>query len=1160
MKRFFILLAILLIRYYSSAQQKQDYAALVDPFIESTKSRYFFFNSACRPFGMVNLSPDNILEREWASGYRYQESEIRGLTHIHDWGVGGILLMPTTGNIDYTKGQEEWKTSFSHDREVAKPGYHQVYFDKYNTNVELTSTTRVGFHRYTFDKAGEADILLYLGGQLGSGIMKEARITAIGHQHIQGWVLQQSMVGEVTLFFSIYYDKPFKSLNPWSEKGRLPALGVGQTVQDKQLGVSAKFDVKAGEKVKVKVGVSWCGIDQAELNLQQELKHWDFDRIVKESNEDWNNWLGRIEVEGGTKAQRIKFYTDLWRSLLGRRQIQDANGKYPDYMSGKLLVKQLPLDEKGRPKFMHLSTDALWMTMWNLNILWGVAYPEVLSSFVQSSMVYYEDGGHLPRGPVIGKESWIMTGSPVSELIVGAYMLGIRDYDVNKVFDALKKAHMPGSTMDYGGGFLDKYIAKGYVPETNPAEGWGGAGRTMEFVTQDWALAQLAAKLGKEGDHAYFLKRSGNWTNMFDPSIGFIRPKNEDGSWTEPFDPVLNANFGGFVEANSWQTTWMAVHDIKGLVNVMGGVDAYCDKLNFGFEQARKDKFVGGYGGNYVNYSNQPGMVMAHLFNYAGKPWLSQYWVRQVYGYTFSDITPQGGYGGNDEDQGQMAAMSALIGMGLFDVKGGIDPEPLYQLTAPLFDRIRINLNPVYYPGKVFEIVAKNNGPENVYIQSAKLNGKPLYNNWFKQKELINGGTLELVLGNQPNKEWGFRDTPPSQTVGEPRMVIGNLSYPVTVKSSDWIEVSYQVENEGALGSHFGRIMENDAVIVAKDSVVKSGETKTMNYKFRLFKPGSHLLKLGDGQTVSIDVSPKKSELLVESLTAYANGEHVHGSMLVINHGSSATKGSYSIRLGKDHVKTGKVNLAPGQTDTLSFDFFARQQGTYDLSFNGKKLRSFDVKIPQVKPEDHLVLYYDFNDANTPTLDLSGIKNYPQVERLPDLAKENQLQAAKFEKNNHLRIEDRGALSPKTQLALELFLKPTNWYSFGRVLQKGRADNQYLILRNGADELEFKLEGVTNGLIKFKLPEVNRWLHLICQYDGKTISVWADGKRIAAQSASGEIAVTTDPLFIGVKNERTGLEDSFKGLMSYVKLYSQARSAEQIEAAAKAALSRPGIK
>jgi len=1122
----------------------REYVDYVDPLIESAKSRYFYFNSACRPFGMVNLSPDNILEKEWNSGYKYQEPYIRGLTHVHDWGVGGLLLMPTTGVIDPTKGPESWKTKFSHEREQARAGYHQVYFDDYHMNVELTSTTRVGFHRYTFDEGGEARILVYLGGQLGGGIMKDASLRKVSNTELEGWVIQETFVGDVKLFFVIQFDQPFSGLTAW--QGETIGKPVADRVEGKQLGAFATYQVSKGDQLQVKAGLSWCSIDQARLNLNTELNHWDFDRVRQESRDDWNRWLSRIDVAGGTEQQKIKFYTDVWRSLLGRRQIQDVNGRYPDYSSGHLQVKQLPLDAEGRPKFMHLSTDALWMTMWNLNILWGIAYPEVLESFVNSALVYHRDSGHLPRGPVIGRESWIMTSSPVTELIVGAYMLGIRGYDVDSVYSALKRAHMPGGTMDMGGGFVQEYIDLGFVPETDPPQGWGGAGRVMEYVTQDWALAQLAKKLSKHEDAAYFLKRSTNWYNMFDPTIGFIRPKNPDGSWTEPFDPVLNANFGGFVEANTWQTTWMAVHDVKGLINLLGGVDPYCDKLNFAFEKARADNFVGGYGGNYVNYSNQPGLAMAHLFNYAGKPWLSQYWVREVYNQTFSDISPYGGYGGNDEDQGQMAALSALMGIGLFDIKGGCDPEPIYQITTPLFDTVTIHLNPQYYPGKTFTITTSNNAPDHRYIQSARLNGRPWQQCWFRQADLKRGGTLTLALGPEPNTAWGVSEQPPSETKGDPKFTVSALTYPKEVDAGEAIRIGYKVKNTGSVGTYFGEIALGQRVIAHQEHIIKRGEEKQIYYELRLYDPGKQRLSIG-GRSYPVQIRYRKSTLALHDVELYSIGEQVHGSGRLWNTGSDTLTQSVRIEANGIRIREEQLRLFPGESQHLSFTYRAPASGSYRIAINGEAQPPLQVLIPEERPEPGLVMHYNFDHAQTPLLDLSGNKHHPQRKRLPEIT-EIGPGGAMFEKNNHLKIASSNDINSANALAISVVLYPTNWYSFGRVLQKGASDDQFMIYRNGGEDLEFKLTGVHQGTISTKLPPVNQLTHLVCQYDAaqRKIEIWSNGELVAQQEAVGAIHPTNDPLYIGVKNERTGLEDSFSGILNDLRIYNRTLSPDEI--------------
>lgn len=265
----------------------------------------------------------------------------------------------------------------------------------------------------------------------------------------------------------------------------------------------------------------------------------------------------------------------------------------------------------------------------------------------------------------------------------------------------------------------------------------------------------------------YFLKRSDNWRNMYDSSVGFIRPKNKDGTWLEDFDPLKNANHGGFIEANSWQTTWMATHDVKGLAELMGGFDNYTDKLNEAFEKSEKSDFIGGHGNTIINYANEPGIYMAHLFVYAGKPWLAQYWARQVYNRVYSEATPDKGYGGHDEDQGKSGSVSALLSMGLYQLMGGVDKDAIYEITAPIFESVTIHLDPRYYRGKTFKIIAKNQAPENFYIQSAKLNGKKLDRAWISHAEFANGGVLELELGDKPNKSWGVKDIPNPETYAD---------------------------------------------------------------------------------------------------------------------------------------------------------------------------------------------------------------------------------------------------------------------------------------------------------------------------------------------------------------------------------------------------------
>lgn len=740
-------------------KQPVDY---VDPWIESAESRYFFFNSACRPFGLVNLSPDTQPVGEWRSGYRYDDEHVYGLSHIHYWRAGGLMVMPAVA-VDPVEGPEGWKSKFSHEGEIVQAGYHKLHLDDYAIDVELTSTDRVGFHRYTFQQAGSVDVMVWLGGQLGFGKMIDAHIERTGERELTGWVVQKARSKDLKntpkLHFVIQLDQSPASWHAWRGDEHLGALDT--TVSGKDSGAYARFNVAAGDQLLLKAGVSWTGIPQARANLEAELDHWDFDRVHRESRNVWNDWLSRIEVKGGSEQQRIKFYTDTWRSLLGRRQVQDVEGTYLDRLTGVPRVGQLPVDENGRFQFMHLNTDSWWISKWTLNALWGLAWPQVLEDVTNSSLVYYKDGGRLPRGPSTGEYTDVMTGCPITELIVSAYMKGIRGFDHELALEAMVKGHTePGNTMDARWGNIDKYIELGYIPYTGLL--FGGTGRTMEHSSQDWALAQYAKALGRDDIYETFMKRSENWRNVFDPEVGFVRARMEDGSWLEPFDPLHDGKRKGYVEANSWQTTWIATHDVQGLANLLGGRDAYCEKLNFAFENSREANFVGDHGHGYVSYANQPGCGAAHLFNYAGQPWLSQYWVRQVNEHTYGGTTPYTGYGAHDEDQGQMGAVSALMSLGLFQERGGCDLNPIYEITAPVFDEITIHLDPKFYSGKTFRIVTSNNTPENVYIQSARLNGEPLENCWFYHRDFAKGGLLELELGPEPNKEWGVKTLPPS--------------------------------------------------------------------------------------------------------------------------------------------------------------------------------------------------------------------------------------------------------------------------------------------------------------------------------------------------------------------------------------------------------------
>ena len=767
----FIIILSIIFLFNTNIQAQEKPVDLVYPHLDAANSRWFFFSSASRPFGLVNLSPDNEVGGAWGSGYRYDTEEIKGFSHVHAWQLSALSVMPVNGSAKDLK--DNYYSPFSHKTEIVSPGYHKVELDRFNIIAELTSTTRVGFHRYTFENQNQKSILIKLNGPNGPCAINAGKIEKISSRKFSGYVMNASTrrrPKDTPVFFYIELSEPVEDLVTWTDnKISIKSRGV----EGDNSGAMLVFKDNLNKPVLMKVGISYSNEDQAKNNIKAELTHWDFDRIVSESKEEWNNWLSKIEVKGASKNDRIRFYTDLWHSLQGRRIISDASGTYSDYTGEERLVKQIPLDKNGKPKFNHHNFDAMWGAQWTISTLWPLAYPKVASDFCNSMLNYYNDGGLIPRGPSGGNYTYVMVGASSTPFIVSTWMKGIQDFDINLAYKGLKKNHMPGGIMAKAGyehntsegGGIEQYIEKGYVPYPYKPRIRGmhkdGAGMTMEYSFQDWTLAQLAKSLGKTEDYNYFLNRSNNWKNLFDTSYGFIRPKDIDGNWRVPYDPYEYQN-DGFVESNAAQMTWFVPQDYDGLAKLMGGKEAIISKLNNEFEQSKLLGFTSGKSHSdetrkrvrniSINYGNQPSMQAAFIFNEIGAPWLTQKWSRSIIDSVYTGVSPYVGFNG-DEDQGLMGSLSVLMKIGLFQLDAGATENPKYQIGSPIFNEITISLSDKYYSGKQFVIIANNNSKENLYIQSVKLNGKTLNRMFLLHDEIVSGGKLILEMGAEPNKK-----------------------------------------------------------------------------------------------------------------------------------------------------------------------------------------------------------------------------------------------------------------------------------------------------------------------------------------------------------------------------------------------------------------------
>lgn len=755
--------------------EKIHKSSYVEPMVDAANSRFFYFNSATRPFGMVNLSPDMNLNGTWNTGYRYNEDTIKCFSHIHCWEMSGIPVLPTTGIFKGQLGPNKYGSSYSHTDEVAKAGYHKVVLKDYSITAELTSTNRVGFHRYTYPTSNESYILFDFTTVLGSSETQSSKVNKINNNRIEGEVTMAATIRRpkpITIYFVAEFDKPFLEFGGWKNGTVIPSL---HSLEGEKTGVFVKFATQNGEQRLMKVAISYVSIAEAQNNLKSELPAWNFDEIVKQSAQNWDAMLGRIDIEGGTLVQQRRFYTDLFHALQGRRIVSDVSGSYIDNTGPTPLKKHVPLDASGKPKFNMYNSDSFWGAQWSLNTLWHLVYPEITEAFINSMLQMYDDGGLIPRGPSGGNYTYVMTGAATTPFITSAYLKGIKGFDINKAYEGMRKDHFPGGMMSkagyehttFKGGGIEEYMELGYVPFPLTPIKYGyhqdGAAQTLEYSYQDYALAQMAKVLNKKQDYELFSARANNYKNLFNKDIGWMWTKNKKGEWNQPIDILEYEK--GWVEGNAAQYTWFVPHDVPGLIQLMGGSDVFANKLNETFTKARAHSFVSGKSENpvdqklirrvYLNYGNQPCMQTPFLFNYAGKPWLTQYWTRQIIDSVYSGISPQKGYSG-DEDQGLMGSLAVLLKMGLFSTDGGTSAKPFYELTSPLFDKITIQLNPKYYVGKKITIQTKNNGPNNVYIQSTHFNGKSLNMPWLMHDDLIKGGLLEINMGAMPNIKWGI--------------------------------------------------------------------------------------------------------------------------------------------------------------------------------------------------------------------------------------------------------------------------------------------------------------------------------------------------------------------------------------------------------------------
>jgi predicted alpha-1,2-mannosidase len=748
----------------------------VDPFIGTD---YFAhtFPGATLPFAMVQLSPDEHDEGwTYSSGYQYADNSIMGFSHTHYSGTGwissgNILIMPTVNDEIHTgpgprdNPDQGYRSRFDHSEETASPGYYAVQLKDYKINAELTVTKRVGFHKYAFPDAENAHILIDLGHSLGGLSERKSHIKIINKTTIEGY--KSSHLG--VLYFVIKLSKPFTSFGTWNKGYKKPESDGGfinpyKTAESgKEVGVFLNYSTSQNEPIMVKVAISHVSINGARKNLEAELPGWDFNKVVKEANNVWNEELEKVEIESDNEERKQIFYTSFYHALLAQQISNDVDGRYFG-MDGKVHTAE---GYDFYPSFFA------WDTFRSEQPLMVLLEPQRANDMVKSIVTKTKNYGWLPAQHAANRFGQGMVGDHLVSMVADAYLKGIQDYDIDFIYNMMRKkaTELPPSPIRPSAGRrgLKYYAELGYLPADKETE---SVPSTLELAYDDWCLAQLAHSLGKSQDYQYFKTTAKNYKNVFDKKNGFMRPRMYDGSWLKMcgqqpeiikngnhayydcFDPLLvgvrpNRHF---TESNAWQYLWSVPHDVQGLIDLFGGREKFVAKLDSFFTMSPEitgPNYVGVVGtiGQYV-HGNQPSHHVAYLYNYAGAPWKCQEKVHQIMDMLYQ--TGPGGICGN-EDMGSLSSWYVFSALGFYPVAPGQD---VYMIGKPLFSQAKIKLNGPY-KGKEFVVKANNISMENIYIQSATLNGKELIRPWLTHSEIVNGGSVIFEMGPTPNKQWG---------------------------------------------------------------------------------------------------------------------------------------------------------------------------------------------------------------------------------------------------------------------------------------------------------------------------------------------------------------------------------------------------------------------
>ena len=717
----------------------------VDPII-GTGGHGHTYPGATVPFGMLQVTPVNGTNGwDWCSGYHYSDSIAIGFSHLALSGTGigdlaDVLFMPINKDVDLSKNFNSrdslsYKSSYSHANEKAFPGYYQLYLEDSNVNVELTTSKRTAYHKYTFKENDEQSIVVDLGFAINWDQATKTQITVEDEYTISGYRFSTGWAKNQKVFFVAKFSKSIKNHTIYSDGIRSNGDSSEGIKTSSQL-----FFNNDDIELQAKVALSSVSIDNAKENISKN--GFNFEIKKAESENIWKKALSKIEVETAIDSLKTMFYTAMYHTQLAPVTFSDKNGQFRKENDTIATASN----------YTAYSTLSLWDTFRAEHPLLTITEPDKVSDIINTMLEYYNTKQTLPVWTLYGNETNTMTGYHAIPVIVEAYKKGIRGFDVEKAYEAMKTTMM----QDERG--LNHYKKYGYIPYSLQEE---SVTITLEYAYNDWCVAQMAKTLGKNADYLFFSKRAKAYQNLFDKNTGFMRGKSQDGkTWREPFDPKHSAHRikADYTEGNAWQHSWFVPHDVSNLIKLHGGNELFSNKLEQLFAESSEingdniSNDISGLIGQYA-HGNEPSHHIAYLFNHANKPWRTQYWVSEIL-KTQYNTTPNGISG--NEDCGQMSAWYALSSIGLYSMNPASGD---YEIGSPIFEKTTISLSEELS----FIIKAEHVSSKNIYIQSATLNGNIFNQTFIKHQQILDGGILHFVMGSEPNKNWGTRNNKEQQ-------------------------------------------------------------------------------------------------------------------------------------------------------------------------------------------------------------------------------------------------------------------------------------------------------------------------------------------------------------------------------------------------------------